>query len=229
MKIAVIPARKNSKRIKNKNIKNFLGKPILERTIEKLKKSKFFDLILVSTDDIKIKKLALSCGAEVPYLRSKKLSNDHATIGEVMQDAAKFIKKKWNVEYLCCVFATSPFLQKNKLLEGYKILKKKKKSFVFSASKIDNTVLRSFYAHSNNGLKMILPKSYLSRSQDLKNLYCDSGQFYWGNINSWIKKEKIFYKNSSIVEIPSYLNHDINTADDWKYAENFAKKNKKYL
>ena len=76
---------------------------------------------------------------------------------------------------------------------------------------------------------MILPKSYLARSQDLKDLYCDSGQFYWGNINSWIKKEKIFYRNSSIVEIPNYLNHDINTAEDWKFAENFAKKNKKYL
>ena len=107
MKIVVIPARKNSKRIRNKNIKKFLGKPILERTIEKLKKSKFFDLILVSTDDKNIKKLALKCGAEVPHLRSKKLSDDHATIGEVMQDAAKFIKKKWNVKYLCCVFATS--------------------------------------------------------------------------------------------------------------------------
>jgi len=229
MEIAVIPARKNSKRIKNKNIKKFLGKPILIRTIEKLKKTKLFDLILVSTDDEDIKKLALSCGAIVPYLRSKKLSDDHATISEVMQDVAKFTIKKWDVKRLCCVFATSPFLQKKKLVEGLKILKSKKISFVFSASKIDNVVLRSFYKRPNNSLKMILPKNYDSRSQDLKDLYCDSGQFYWGNINSWIRKEKIFYKKSMIVEIPIYLNHDINTIEDWKFAENFAKKNKKYL
>ena len=229
MEIAVIPARKNSKRIKNKNIKKFLGKPILVRTIEKLKKSKLFDIILVSTDDKNIKKLAISCGAIVPFIRSKKLSDDHATMGEVMQDEEKLKKKRWNVKYLCCVFATSPFLQKKNLLEGYKILRNKKKSFVFSASRVDNVVLRSFYKNSNNGLEMILPKNYSHRSQDLKKIYCDSGQFYWGNINSWIKKEKIFYKKSSIIEIPNYLNHDINTKEDWKFAENFAKKNSKYL
>lgn len=229
MKIVVIPARKNSKRIKNKNIKKFLGKPILIRTIEKLKKSKLFDLILVSTDDKEIKKIALKNGAEVPYLRSKKLSSDHTTINEVMQDIAKYIKKKWEAKYLCCVFATSPFIQKKYLVKGYKILTNKKKSFVFSASKIDSVALRSFYKHSNESLEMILPKNYYKRSQDLNDLYCDCGQFYWGNIDSWIKKEKIFDKKSSIIEIPKILNHDINTLSEWKSAETFAKNNKYYL
>ena len=70
--ICLIPARGGSKRIKNKNIKNFFGKPLLERVIENSKKSKLFDDIYVSTDSVLIKRLAIRCGAIVPYIRSKK-------------------------------------------------------------------------------------------------------------------------------------------------------------
>ena len=71
--ICIIPARSGSKRIKNKNIKKFLGKPIISYSIKTAKKSGCFNKIIVSTDSIKISKIAIQYGADVPFIRSKKL------------------------------------------------------------------------------------------------------------------------------------------------------------
>ena len=78
-KLAVIPARGGSKRIRGKNIKDFLGRPIIQYSIEAAVKSNLFEEIMVSTDDKKIAEVALDCGAKVPFLRSQKTSDDHAT------------------------------------------------------------------------------------------------------------------------------------------------------
>ena len=67
MKIAIIPARSGSKRIPKKNIKLFMGVPIISRTIKQLIKTKIFDLIIVSTDSNKIANIARNSGAEVPF------------------------------------------------------------------------------------------------------------------------------------------------------------------
>ena len=75
MTICIIPARQGSKRIKNKNITIFNGEPIIYYAIDLAKKSKLFSRIIVSTDSLKIAKIARKYGAETPFLRSKKLSN----------------------------------------------------------------------------------------------------------------------------------------------------------
>ena len=85
MNIAIIPARKKSQRIKNKNIRNFNGKPILYWSILAAKKSKLFKDIYISTDSSKIANLAIKFGAKVSYPRSIKLSNAHATIIDVIK------------------------------------------------------------------------------------------------------------------------------------------------
>ena len=82
----IIAARKNSKRLRNKNILKIDGKSLIEIVIKKAKKSKIFDKIIVSTDSKKIAKIAKKCGAEVPFLRSKKLSDDKTGTGEVAKD-----------------------------------------------------------------------------------------------------------------------------------------------
>ena len=87
MKIAILPARLNSKRIKRKNIKNINGRPIIYWTIKKLIKSKLFDHIIVSTDSNKISDIAIKSGASVPFLRSKKLSDDFTTTIDVIKNS----------------------------------------------------------------------------------------------------------------------------------------------
>ena len=89
--ICIIPARQGSKRIKNKNIKLFAGKPLISHVIKTAKKSKLFSRIVVSTDSTRIANIAKNNGAEVPFLRNKKLSNDYAGTAEVMIDSVKKI------------------------------------------------------------------------------------------------------------------------------------------
>ena len=81
--ICIIPARSGSSRIKNKNIINFFGKPIISYAIIAAIKSKLFDKIIVSTDSKKISKISISYGATVPSLRPRKLSNAKSTINGV--------------------------------------------------------------------------------------------------------------------------------------------------
>ena len=92
--IAIIPARNNSKRIPGKNYKKFNGKPIIVKTIKKLKESKIFNKIVVSTDSKKIAKISKKHGAEVPFIRSKSLSNDRVHLAPVMSNAIKMLIKQ---------------------------------------------------------------------------------------------------------------------------------------
>ena len=96
MSICIIPARSKSVRIKNKNIINFFGKPIIAYAIDVAKESKLFKRIIVSTDSKKIAKIAIKYGAEVPFLRSKKLSDNYTTTTDVIIDSIKKISSKFN-------------------------------------------------------------------------------------------------------------------------------------
>ena len=107
--ICLIPARGGSKRIKNKNIKKFFGKPLLSRVIKILRKSNIFDDIFVSTDSIKIKKIAEKSGAVVPYLRSKKLSDDNAIIKDVINDFINNEVKKNRKQIIYLLFIQLQF------------------------------------------------------------------------------------------------------------------------
>ena len=126
--IAVIPARGGSKRIPRKNIKIFHGQPLISYSIEAAIRSKCFDKIIVSTDDEEIAEVALRYGAEVPFLRSKELSNDFAGTTPVIQDAILKLDDA-DIEYVCCVYATAPMLSAQDIRTGLNTLKKHETCF----------------------------------------------------------------------------------------------------
>ncbi|MBJ7265191.1 MAG: hypothetical protein JHC61_16425, partial [Burkholderiaceae bacterium] len=84
--IAIIPARGGSKRIPRKNIRSFRGKPIIEWSISAALRSDLFDVVMVSTDDPEISAVALSCGADVPFMRSAASSGDYSTTADVLNE-----------------------------------------------------------------------------------------------------------------------------------------------
>ena len=218
--VAIIPARGNSKRIPGKNYKKFNGKPIIANTIKKLKESKIFDRIIVSTDSKKIASISKRAGAEVPFKRSKFLSNDYVSLIPVISHCIRFlIKQGYQFDCVCCVFAPNPFLQISDLKKGFKKIKSKKFNYVFSATPYRFQFFRSFTFSRKRGIKMLFNKNYRKRSQNLKQIICDAGQFYWGYKNTWLQKKKIFKKDSDIIMVPEWRYHDIDTMDDWKRAE----------
>ena len=96
MKIAILPARGNSRRIKNKNIKQFFGKPIIYYSIKEAKKTKLFDKIVVTTDSKRIKNISLKLGANIAVNRNKKLSMDKVGVVEVVKNTINYLEKKKN-------------------------------------------------------------------------------------------------------------------------------------
>ncbi|MAZ07754.1 MAG: pseudaminic acid cytidylyltransferase [Rickettsiales bacterium] len=217
MNIAIIPARFGSKRIKNKNIKFFFGFPIIYWSLKKAKQSKLFKKIIVSTDNEKIANIAIKYGAEVPFIRPKKFSNDKVGIDEVMIHAIRSVKNL-NPKYVCCINATAPFISTKDLIAGFKKIKKNKFDYVFSAVKYDYPIQRSFQLKKKK-IKMIFPKFYKHNTQDLEENYHDAGQFYWGSSEAWLKKKRIFSKYSSTINIQNHLAQDIDTIEDWKKAQ----------
>ena len=217
--VALILARGGSKRIKGKNFKKFKGEPAISSTIKKLKKSKIFNRIIVSTDSSKIMKISRKAGAEIPFKRPKNISGDYIPDRPVIKHCIKFLNdRNYKFGFLCCVYPINPFLRISDLKKGLLKVKRKKAGYVFSAVKYQFPFFRSFIFLKRK-MKMIFEKYYKKRSQDLKQIFCDAGQFYWGSKKTWINEKKSLSKNSDIIKIPQWRYHDIDTPEDWKKAE----------
>ena len=226
MNIAIIPARKNSIRIKNKNKKLFFKKPIIEYSIIEAKKTKLFDYIFVSTDCNEIANISKKAGANV-LKRSSRLAQNEVGIVEVVKDSVFKIKnKKINPKYICCIFPAAPLIEKKKILEGFNKIKKNKYSFVFSASKANLEIFRLFSLTTKKKIKLLFNKSLFNKKIN-KSLFFDAGQFYWAKVNKWMTEKTVFSSKASIIEIDRTKVQDINNLDDWKFAEFLFKSNKK--
>ena len=218
--IAIIPARGGSKRIPKKNIKDFLGKPIIAYSIEMAVSCKLFDKVIVSTDDQEIKDVAIKYGAEVPFIRPKQIADDFTGIHEVIGQAVKWLEDNGEIiDYTCCIYPTAPLIKKDDLIKGFEIIKTGKWNSVMAATNFSYPIFRSFEILSDGGLKMAFPEHYNSRSQDLPEVYHDAGLFSWAKPEIWKKKKEGFNEKNSIIKIPNYRIHDIDTLDDWKRAE----------
>lgn len=209
--LAVIPARGGSKRIPHKNIRDFLGKPIIAYSIETAVEANLFDEIIVSTDDDLIAEVAIKYGSQVPFRRSKENSSDHATLADVMEEVLKWYKGKF--EYACCILPTAPLLESVNLRKGYRVLLEEKADSVYPIVKFSYPPQRAVRLVQNQIL-MVNPEFYRSRSQDLEVLYHDAGQFYWMKADIGLSGTvKMGF------EIPETHVQDIDNEEDWKLAE----------
>jgi N-acylneuraminate cytidylyltransferase len=220
MNIAVIPARGGSKRIPRKNIKQFNGLPVIAYAINAAKLSGVFEEVIVSTDDEEIAEVALSFGATIPWLRPKGLADDFATTVSVMQDAVKKLKSSFfELEYVCCIYPATPLLQPRYIREGLQVMKVGDWTYAISATRAVAPPQRLFSLDPSNGVEMHFSENEATRTQDFLPSYHDAGQFYFGRSSSWELGLPIFSSRSTIIEIPRELSVDVDTLDDWHYAE----------
>lgn len=220
MKIAVIPARGGSKRIPRKNIKHFCGKPMIAWSIEAAKASALFDRIFVSTDDAEIANIAKQWGAEVPFMRPAKLSNDYAGTMEVIAHATQWaLNQGFELDAVCCIYATAPFIQADDLKRGLTALESGDWAYAFTTTDFATSIFRSFKQNAEGGIEMFYPEHFSTRSQDLPTALHDAGQFYWGRPSAWIEGKRIFDRHSTPVMIPRWRVQDIDTQEDWERAE----------
>ncbi len=219
MRVAIIPARGGSKRIPRKNIRPFAGKPMIAHPILAAKASGVFDRILVSTDDEEIAQVAGAWGAEAPFRRPSALANDFAGTGEVMTHAVRWcLDQKWNIDAVCCVYATTPLLEPASLRRGLELLTSSGKAYAFSVASFPAPIQRALKL-TPEGVEMFEPKHAGTRSQDLIPAYHDAGQFYWGTPAAWLENRPVFSHESVGVVLPRHEVQDIDTEEDWAFAE----------
>ena len=219
MSICIIPARSKSVRIKNKNIINFFGKPIIAYAIDVAKKSKLFKRIIVSTDSKKIANIAIKYGAEVPFLRSKKLSDNYTTTTDVIIDSIQKVSSKNDI-ICCCIYPTSVLINKNDLIKSYEKIKKLNADLLIAITRYHDSPLRSFQKKKLNWINYKYRKYAFTRSQDLDDLYHDTGSFYFYKISSLLhNKNIILSKKITYFEINSDRTIDINYPEDLKIAK----------
>lgn len=218
--IAIIPARGGSKRIPMKNIKDFLGKPIIAYSIEAALESQFFDEVMVSTDNEEIAEVAIKHGAKVPFLRSTETANDYATTGAVLEEVIHTYKSIGNsFTYGCCLYPTAPFVRVSTLSNALEIMKSKSYDSVFPVLRYSYPIWRSLKIEDNGKAVMNWPEHLNSRSQDLPDAYHDAGQFYFFDVLRFMQKKNLFTENSGVIVLSELEAQDIDNLTDWKLAE----------
>ncbi|MCU7554986.1 pseudaminic acid cytidylyltransferase [Alteromonas sp. ASW11-19] len=220
MKVAVIPARGGSKRIVGKNIRDFVGKPLIGYSIEAALRSNLFDDVVVSTDSAQIAEVALQYGATRIIQRPSELANDHiGTFPVVKHAVGEYEETVGKADYVCCVYATAPFLSAEKLTEGlHKLKADQHKRFAFSVTTFPFPIQRAIKL-DQGGVTPVQPDMIGMRSQDLEECFHDAGQFYWGTRDAWMGNFPTFAPHSIPIILPRYLVQDIDTPEDWRRAE----------
>lgn len=214
--LAIIPARGGSKRIPRKNVKPFLGKPMLAYSIEAALATGLFDEVMVSTDDEEIASIACQFGAKVPFMRSAETANDFATTDDVLIEVLnKYKEIGKDFDNLCCIYATAPMIQPKYIISAYECLLSSDFTVVYPVVQFSYPIWRCLDVSEDGSINYHWPEYERSRSQDLPKEYHDTGTFYWHKIKRWINGD---IKTGGIVVDETTI-QDIDTDTDWKIAE----------
>ena len=168
--LAIIPARKNSKRIRNKNLAMLGNKPLISYTIEEALKNRYIDKILVSTDDPEILKISNRHGLKVSRLRPSSLSGDKTkTIDLIIYEINQLKKIGQTFEYIIILQPTSPFRTNKNINDSFKLLENKKAKCIISVCKVDHPIEWTNKLGKSLSMNSFLEKSFHGkRSQDFE-------------------------------------------------------------
>lgn len=216
-KIAIITARGGSKRIPRKNIKEFMGKPMLSYAVSAALQSRIFDEIMVSTDDTEIADMAKKYGANVPFMRSEKTANDYAGTVDVLLEVLDMYRHHGDTfDELCCIYPCVPFLTPDMLRQAHRefsghaalIPVCRYSEPIEWAMTVKDGCLVPHDVHAQS-----------IRSQDLVPKYYDVGMFYYATTVSLEQSKTLVPTDTKAFFVDAMRCHDIDTPEDWKIAE----------
>jgi CMP-N,N'-diacetyllegionaminic acid synthase len=225
--LGIIPARGGSKRLPNKNIKKLINKPLIAYTIEAAKDCPYIDELMVTTDSMKIKKIAEKYGVNVPFLRPKHLATDTASSFDTVKHTINFYKYKLNrkFDYFILLQPTSPLRTTKNIDAAMHFLFEKKADAVISISKMEHNPLKSNTVPKNLSLKNFQPDHVKNkRMQDLETYYRENGAIYILNIDRFLREKTYFIKDNIFGYIMKQRHSiDIDTKLDFLFAETIIK------
>lgn len=217
--IAIITARGGSKRIPQKNIKEFCGKPIIAYSIEAAINSGIFDEVMVSTDSMEIAKIAIKYGAKVPFMRSEANSSDYATTSDVLAEVIdEYRKRGREFDYMACLYPTAPFITPEKLKNAMEMLIEQDGLMAMPVVQFSYPPQRG-YIIDNDKLNMKYMENAEKRSQDFEKIYHDAGQFYLVQMKGYWDNNGRIYRGITPIIVDEMEVQDIDNETDWKIAE----------
>ncbi len=216
--LCTICARGGSKGVKNKNIKNLNGKPLIYYTIRQAKNSKVFKNIVVSTDSKKIKKISEKYGADCWFKRDKELSNDNASKILVIKDALKKSEKYYNqkFDYVVDLDVSSPLRKVSDIRNSIKDFIKRKYDNLFSVCISRKSPYFNIIEKKNNKFGLIKKKKNFFSRQKLPLTYDLNASIYIWKREILLRSNSLFNKKTGIYLMPEIRSFDIDSITDFK-------------
>ncbi|MCM1398925.1 MAG: acylneuraminate cytidylyltransferase family protein [Clostridium sp.] len=196
--IAVIPARSGSKGLKDKNIMDLNGHPLMYYTIKAALKSGCFDEVMVSTDSDYYAEIAGNCGAAVPFLRNETTSGDYAGSWDVVREVLfNYKQQDRQFDYVALLQPTSPLRNEQDILGAFDMLKQENIHNVVTVTEVDHPVQQCFRMPEDGSMKEMAESPYsYARRQDLEPYYRENGAVYLVDAKKIMDADYNFYADA---------------------------------
>lgn len=198
--IAIIPARSGSKGLKDKNIANVCGRPLIDYTIRAAIDSGCFEKVMVSTDSKEYAEISRKCGAEVPFLRSEFTSSDTAGTWDAVREVLKnYTKMGEDFDYVAVLQPTSPLRSSEDIVSAYRILSQDGVNNVVSVTETEHPVQWCFPLDDKGLLASFASSPYaMMRRQELEKHYQENGAIYFVDARKIMDCEYNLYKDNCV-------------------------------
>ena len=220
MNIAIIPARSGSKGVKNKNIRNLNGKPLMAYSIEAALQSGIFDTVMVSTDSEEYAGIAKKYGAEVPFLRSAEYATDQSSSNDaIFEVLRKYQELGKNYDTLCILQPTSPLRGSDDIKKAYELYMEKDAFSVISVCESEHPF--EWYGRITEDLSLdgFISRDTSKRRQEAGKFYRLNGAIYLAKADEFRKDPFLYRERSYAYIMERSRSVDIDTEDDFLYAE----------
>lgn len=226
--LAIIPARSGSKGLKDKNIKQMEGTPLLAYSINAAINSKKFDNIMVSTDSKKYANIAVKYGAEVPFLRSKENSGDNAGSWQVVNEVLDYYyREEIQFDTVCLLQPTSPLRTAEDIIRGYNLLEEKKADAISSVCEAEHSPLWTMVLPEDASLTAFRSTVKDLPRQKLEHYYRLNGALYIRKLRYTGKCIEILDEKEYAYVMNRRSSVDIDTMEDFEYATFLKRKETK--
>lgn len=219
--LAIIPARGGSKRLANKNIRDFCGRPMISYSLEAARASRAFDEIHVSTESEAIRDVVVGLGYTEPFLRPAELADDHTPLIPVLRWVLQEYGRRGRIfDAVCLMMPCAPLLTVEDIVGGLEILKNgRNETPVLSVAPYPAPVEWAYSRGENGILGAREPGMFAARSQDLSKFYYDTGGFAFFPAAKLLDEAYVGGTDMLSVVLPSFRAIDIDDADDFERAE----------
>lgn len=218
--IAIIPARSGSKGLKDKNIKNLNGKPLMVYSIEAAKKSELFDCIHVSTDSENYAQIAKEFGADVPFLRDENLATDEADTWDTLRFVLqKYAKLGQEYDTVTLLQPTSPLRDARDIQNAFQVMEEKQADSVISVCRAEHSPLLCNTLNEEGSMQGFIDMNVVGRRQTCAAYYQLNGAIYIQKTDVLMEKKDLYGEKSYAYIMSSEHSVDIDSELDFIIAE----------